>query len=125
MLTFEAIRSKNKKLIEFLMIEKAPIKNALFEAVNTHDLEIVELILKYNSSPSFVNLKNEDGTALHAAVSKKDFPIVKRLLAVPGIDASLINLEYQSPLSIATRKHDIKMIDLFLDFLGEKIITQL
>lgn len=53
----KAIKKKNKKLIEFLLTENAPADNALFEAVSTHDLEIVDLILKYKSDPSFINQK--------------------------------------------------------------------
>ena len=108
-----AIQKKNKKLIEFLLENKAPINNALLEAVSTHDVEIVDLILKYNSEPSFVN-QNQQRNAFSEACINNDLAIVKRLLSVPGIDP---NSSYF--LNNSIWQLDIDIIDVILNFYGD------
>ncbi|KAK8838502.1 hypothetical protein M9Y10_033130 [Tritrichomonas musculus] len=115
----QAITRKNKKLIEFLLNEKAPMKNALFNAVSTHDVEIVNLILKYNSDPSFVNQINHEGTALLIAVKYSDIDIVKRLLSVPGINPSSANMHGENVLIAAVMNGNVDILDAILDFYGD------
>ena len=116
----QAILKKNKKLVEFLLKEKAPCKDALIEAVSTHDLEMVDLVLKYNSEPSFVN-QNQQRNAFSEACINNDLAIVKRLLSVPGIDPSLYENKDQTPLicSIVNLNYDI-MCEI-LNFYGDDI----
>ena len=66
----------------------------------------------------------QEGTALHSAVSRRDIPIVKRLLSVPGIDPGLVNHLYKTPLTIAIYNYDMKMIKILLDFYGDNINSQ-
>lgn len=66
----EVIQAKNKFFIEYLLNENAFSDNALIEAVETNDIEIVNMILNSNSDPSFINQVSEKGTALHLAVLK-------------------------------------------------------
>ena len=122
---YQAIHKKNKKLVEFLLKENAPINKALFEAVLTHDLDIVNLILNYNSAPSYINRKINDGTALHIACKNKDLDIVKRLLSIPGIDPSLYNHQNETPLFIAIKNFDINIVDAILNFYGDKIQSKI
>ncbi|KAK8837461.1 hypothetical protein M9Y10_036458 [Tritrichomonas musculus] len=117
----QAILKKNKKLVEFLLTEKAPIKNALFEAVYAHDLEIVDLVLKYNSKPSFVNQNRHEGTALISAIRSDDLDIVKRLLSVPGIDPSLENMQGDNAFITAIMNYNLDIIDAIIDFYGDDI----
>ena len=119
----ESIKKKNKKLIEFLLMQNAQIDTSLFEAVRTHDVAIVDLILKYNSEPSFVNKKSMYGTAIHIASSSKDLDIVKRLLSVPGINPGLFNKSHENALSAAITNYDIEIVDAILNFYGEGIVN--
>ncbi|KAK8894590.1 hypothetical protein M9Y10_023026 [Tritrichomonas musculus] len=113
----EAILNKNKKLIEIIFEEKPPKGNELFEGVQTEDIEIVDLILKYNSEPSFVNKVTVDGTCLCLAVNLRNKEIVERLLCVPGINLNLYDSRNQTPLAIAVENHDLELVDIILNYL--------
>ena len=120
----KAIQNKNKKLVEYLLKEGALTKNALKLAVNMNDLDLVELILKYNSEPSFINSRFRDGTALSIAVTNNNLLIVKRLLSIPGIDPNLFGANNNSPLIEAVEKRNLDIFDAILDFYGENICQQ-
>ncbi|KAK8894591.1 hypothetical protein M9Y10_023027 [Tritrichomonas musculus] len=114
----EAILNKNKKLIEIIFEEKPPKGNELFEGVQTEDIEIVDLILKYNSEPSFVNKVTVDGTCLCLAVNLRNKEIVERLLCVPGIDLNLYDSRRnQTPLAIAVEYRDLELVDIILNYI--------
>ena len=120
----EAIANKNKGLVEFLLKNNAPCSYALFEAVETNDIEMVDIVLKYKNKPSFINKKSLRGTALLIAVSKNNLPIVKRLLSLPGIDASLYCTRNETPFIKAINDLNIEMVDQFISFYGENILKQ-
>lgn len=67
-------------------------------AVQTSELEIVDIILKANSQPLFVNKIGDKGTALSIAAQNNNLEIVKRLLSVPGIDPNLYSTNSKTPL---------------------------
>ncbi|KAK8892562.1 hypothetical protein M9Y10_029795 [Tritrichomonas musculus] len=118
----QAILKKNKKLVEFLLKEKAPCKDALIEAVSTHDLEMVDLVLKYNSEPGFINHVTKDGTAFMNAIKTGDYDIAKRLLSVPGIDLSLCNIHGENCLTLAIFFGSIDIFNAILDLIGDDIV---
>ncbi|KAK8875507.1 hypothetical protein M9Y10_005673 [Tritrichomonas musculus] len=111
----EAIRKKNKKMIEFLFKNILPLGNNLIDAVNTHDIDIVNIVLKYNSKPSFINnFSSKEGTALHIAVLYNDIDIVKRLISLPGIDINKICYTYSTPLKIACDNNNSEIVDILI-----------
>ena len=121
-----AISNKNKEVIELILKEQRPIGNELIESIKTDDVEIVDLILKYNSDASFVNQKTVQGPALIIAIKRRNLEIVKRLLCVPGIDLSLYDDENQTALGAAVHILDIEIVDLILNYyknLDDQLIT--
>ena len=80
------------------MKENAFCNDALFDAVNTDDIEIVNMILEKNSTPSFINRISINGTALNLAVLMNNIEIVKRFFTIPGIDLSLYESDRMTPL---------------------------
>lgn len=121
---YPAIVSHNMELVEFLLKNNAPFENALIKAVNTDDSEIVDIILKYNSKPSFINKKSKNGTALTIAVSHNNLDIVKRLLSLPGINVNLYNKEDQTPLILAVSNFNFEILNAILEFYGDDIESQ-
>ena len=115
----QAIRRKNKDLVDYLLKENAPSSSALFEAVSTHDYEIVDVVLKYRNEPYFINKMKPEGTALMNAVKFNDIKIVKRLLSVPGIDPSLYNQYKEYPLTMAIKNNCYEIVDELLKFFGD------
>lgn len=85
----ESIRNQNIEVVDFLLEKEVPHDNSLFEAVSTKNVEVVNIVLKYNSKTSFINQLSKDGTALNKAVILNNCEIVKRLLSIPGIDPNL------------------------------------
>ena len=112
---FEMFCSQKKDIVEFLLNQKAPYEFALLKAAEVNNFEIVDLILKHDNRPSFVNKKTNDGTALLIAVQKNNIQIIKRLLSVPGINADLYDLNKMTPLMIAFDKKLDEIVNLLLD----------
>lgn len=96
-----AINAHNKFIVESILKKISNINYSLFLAIKESDLEIVKIILKYNSKPKFVNKRIPKGTALCLAVQKNSLEIVKELLCVPGIDVNLYDSSKSTPLIIA------------------------
>lgn len=96
----------------------------MIKAVETSDIDIVKLILKYDSSPSFINDLSDQGTALNIAVEKKNIEIIKLLLSLPGIDPSLYSKTNKTPLITACDKENYESFDLILNFYGDSIQSQ-
>lgn len=80
------------------------MENLTFNTVNTKDVDIVNLVLKYNSKPSFINRRSLIGTDLSIAVKMNNLPIVRNLLSLPRINPSLYSLNYNTPLKIVISK---------------------
>ena len=120
----ESIKNKNVEVVDFLLQEEDSHEDTLFEAISTKNSEIVNIVLKHNSKPSFINQLSEDGTALNKAVILNEYDIVKRLLSVPGIDPNLYSENHITPLVSAISNFNLDIINLILDFYGEKIESQ-
>ena len=121
---YEAINAFNIDLVEFLLDKNVPYEFALIKAVSVEDKKIVELVLKHDSLPSFINKISKNGTALSIAVKLKNIDIVKILLSISGIEPS-INIDGETPLITAFSLFDIDIINLFFDFYGENIQAQI
>ena len=120
----EAIRNKNKDLVEYLLNENSFSNDALFEAIKTNDVSIVDFVIKHNSKPSFVNQRGANGTALCESVSNGNIDIIKRLLSIPGIDLNSYNRNNETPLISAIVNYKIEIVNLILDFYGSDITSQ-
>lgn len=53
---YEAIMANNIDLIKLLLSKNVPYDGSLIEAVSIQDIKMVEIILKHDSSPSFINI---------------------------------------------------------------------
>lgn len=115
----EAIKCNNKELAEFLLKERQPFEDELFLALSMNSIELVELVLKYNSKPSFINKKSSEGTALHIACINNNLDIVKLLLSVPGIDPSLVDQQNHTTLLIAIENENFDIFNAIIDFYGD------
>ena len=111
-----AITKKNNELVRYLLKEDAPCENALIEAVNTRSLEMVDIVLQHKNKPYFVNKNSINGTALSIATRNNDIEIVKLLLSVPGINASIYNKNLATPLQTSVYNYNTEIANLILDF---------
>ena len=114
----EAISKKNQNLVEYLLKNDAPCVNGLIKAVETNDIDIVNLILKYRNKPSFINKKSPKGTALNIAVSNNNLSIVERLLSLPGINPSIYCSSNETPLIKAIINLNLEIINKIIAFYG-------
>lgn len=117
----QAIMKNNKGLIKYLIQKGASCVNSLFNAINTHDIELVNLILEYNNKPSFINKRSKDGTALYISVKNNDLELVRRLLLVPGINPSLYEGDNKTPLILAVFNLNLDIVNEILNFYGDNI----
>ncbi|KAK8839026.1 hypothetical protein M9Y10_032492 [Tritrichomonas musculus] len=120
-LLYPAIMNQNIELVEYLLNLKAPFYESLFYAVNSGSLKIVELILNYCSSPTFVNRVSANGTALCIAAKNRNINVLYRLLSIPEIDTSLCDEKGNTPLLIAIKNKDIDMANAIIDFKGDNL----
>lgn len=122
----EAIQNHKKETVKFLLNENVDLNNSLFEAIESDDLEIFDMILEHNKKPFFVNqIDEEKGTPLHFAVINNKLDFVKRLLAVPGINPNLYSFGYETPLCAAVTNIYVDIVDAILDFYGDDIQSQI
>lgn len=120
-----AISAHNKKLIKFILDNDClPNKNQLFQAVKGQDIEIIDMILNCKSEPSFVNQVYEKKTVLRIATDLNDLQIVKRLLAVPGIDPSLRSGDGLTVLMKAVESGYFDIVNEIVNFYGDDIKNQ-
>lgn len=104
-----------------LINEGASFDDALITAVKSNDLQTVDMILKYNSRPSYINKVSKNGTCLIIAVKNKNLGIVKRLLSIPGINPSLYCYNNETALTKSVKIMDLDILNAILDFYGDKI----
>lgn len=123
-LLYPAIMNHDKILIEHLLKNNIAFDDALFDAVNSNNLEIVNLILNHNCQPFFINKKTRDGTALHAAIKNGNLQIVQRLLSIKGIDLNLYDSQHSTPLIAAALTKNLDIFNAILDFYGDNIKSQ-
>lgn len=119
-----AIQKKYKKLVGFLLHKGAFSDKALKLAVQSNDLDIVDIVLKYNDQPFFINKRFENGTALTIAVSNNNMEIYKRLISLEGIDPCLFGCHNINPLIQSIEKGNVEIFDSLIDLFGEKIKNQ-
>jgi ankyrin repeat protein len=81
--------------------------------------EVVTLLDKYNISTNDYKLTDEyDQNLLHIAVLKKNYSLAKQLL-VRKIDKFKKNFFGDSPIDIALKNHDIKMLEILFEIDNE------
>lgn len=124
-LMYKAIELHNKNIVEFLLTQDIRYDDILFKAVNSGDIEIVKIILKYNDKPSFINKVKSNGTVLHLATNNNDLEMVKFLLTVPGINPNLVDSNKNTPLTITIFRLKIDIMNAFLDYYGDNIQSQM
>lgn len=117
----QAIKKKNKKLIQILLKENHEYDNELKIAVSTDDLEIVNIILDHYCQPYFINKIDQTGTALTIATSNNNLSIVKKLLSIPGINPNLYDNNGATPLMIAIKNYNIDIFNTIIEFYNEDI----
>ncbi|KAK8899029.1 hypothetical protein M9Y10_001326 [Tritrichomonas musculus] len=121
-LLLPAIKNRNKHFVEFLIERGIFYDKCLIDAASTCDLDIVNIILKHNSTPEFVNQGSEDGTALHQAVHKNSLEIFQRLLSLQSINPYLHDKNRKTPLMLATNQMNFQIIKAIISFSGQNII---
>ncbi|KAK8840572.1 hypothetical protein M9Y10_030782 [Tritrichomonas musculus] len=121
----ESIKQQKITYIERLLKENTPYDKALFEAVKFKNVDIVNIILKHDSSPPYINQISPNGTALNIAASSNNLAIVQRLLSLPGINASLYGKGCSTPLISSIRNYYIEVMNAILDFYGDGIQSQM
>ena len=122
-----AIKKKNYELVDYLFQKNAKCDDALYLAVNKNDIDLVNIVLKYQHDPDLINKVWDDGTALIKAVCNNNIEIVRRLFTVPGVNPSIYyskGKKIQFPLTIALKKKKIEIINAILDFYGENLQNQ-
>lgn len=115
-----AISNKNIQLVDYLLYQNVPIENALIDAVNTNDLEIVNIVLQHNKKASFINKRTKEGSALSIAIKNNNLQIVQRLLSLQGINPNLYNEKGEPPLIQAVLLLNVEIVDAFIDFHNRK-----
>lgn len=120
----KSIEKKYQRLVDYLLNKGAFSDNALQLAVQTNDLEIVKLVLKYHNQPSFINKRFINGTALTIAATNNNSDIFKHLLKLKGIDPYLFGARNLNPLNQTVKHLNIELFDLILNFCGENIFQQ-
>lgn len=120
-----AVFNGNKELVEFLLDKDRLKCNTLIDAVHSSNIDIVNMILSLKSDPTFINMIDKDGTALNIAVRNNNTEIVKRLLSLPGINTTYYDFDDCTPLMTAITNFNIEMIDIFIDFYGDQIQSQI
>lgn len=123
--TSSAIQNANKDLVGFLLKNEKTSNDSLFDAVESNDIDIVNIILNHNDHPSFINQISYRGTALNVAVNKNNIQIVKRLLSIHGINPNLYSVDNCTPLISAITKLNLEITNVLLDFYGDKIKSQM
>ena len=121
-LLLPAIKNHNKHFVEFLIERGIFYDECLIDAASTCDLDIVNIILKHNPTPEFVNQGSEDGTALHQAVHKNSLEIFQRLLSLQSINPYLHEKNIKTPLMLATNQMNFQIIKAIISFSGQNII---
>lgn len=120
----ESIKKQKAEVVDFLLQKEIPHSDTLFEVVSTKNVEIVNLVLKYYSKPSYINQLSENGTALNKAVIIDGYDIVKCLLSIQGIDSNLYAKNRITPLVSAITNFNLNIINLLLDYYGDNIESQ-
>lgn len=111
------ISKKNVELAEFLLETNHKCSHENFiEAVKTKKIKLVDLILKYNNKPSFINKMTIEGTALNVATNNFDIEMIKRLLSIPYIDVNLCGENQLTPFLFSVKNHSFEMADIFLNY---------
>lgn len=121
-LLLPAIKNHNKHFVEFLIERGIFYDECLIDAASACDLDIVNIILKHNSTPEFVNQGSEDGTALHQAVNKNSLEIFQRLMSIQSINPYLHDKNRKTPLMLATSQMNFPIIKAIISFSGQNII---
>ncbi|KAK8836958.1 hypothetical protein M9Y10_036992 [Tritrichomonas musculus] len=111
---YVALYTRNKDLAEYILKQKNDFENSLIHAVETNDLDIVDLVLKYNKKSSLVNKVLRSRTPLCIAVKNNNLPIVQRLLSLDNIDPNLRDQNNPNPLQIACDKNYIEICERLL-----------
>lgn len=93
-------------LIEYLFSEFNIKKCSLFTAINTCDLDIINIILKHINKPSFINEILYNETVLIKAISMNELQIVKRLLSIQGINPGIYTLKLKPALILAIHLYE-------------------
>ena len=126
-LLYPAIQKNNKDLVGYLLAQDYEFEEdeeVLVLAVQTRDLEMVNIVLNYNSQPYFVNRLTSNGTALWHAVRINSIEIVNRLLSIPGINPNLYSLyndKTSTPLTLAIKLLYFEIVKVIIDSFGNKI----
>lgn len=117
----KAIEKQNKNLVLFLLQQNLFYDDILVHSIQSNNLDIVDIVLKYKSTPDFIN----KGNALSIAVMKNNLEIVKRLLSLPSINPYLYSdyiYTYCTPLMIAASNLSFPIINELLPLYSKDII---
>ena len=118
-----SIAKNNSGLAEYILkINQKCNHDDLINAIKNKNINLVNLILKYNKKPSFINKLTENGSALNIAID--NIEIVNILLSIPGIDVNLYGKNNLTPLLYSVKNHDVEMVDLFLNYFQKNDIEE-
>ena len=112
-----SIKINKKSIVELLINKNLLYNEALFDAVESGDIDIVNKVLQFNDKPWFVNQISERGTVLDIAVSKNDIKIVRRLLELNKINVNLYSPRNgNTPLTHAISKNFVEIAKMLIEY---------
>lgn len=120
---YNSIRYNNKELVEFILKQRSDYENCLIEATKYCDIDMVNIILKYNCNSSLLNKVSHDGTPLIIACEKNKIFIAKRLLSFDHIDLSLTNSNNQTALQVAMNNINAEIVISIINYYGDNILS--
>ena len=115
---FSAVESADSRIVRLLIQKNIDVnateflngEEALIVAVMMGNIKITRILLESGANPNRIETKL-NSTSLHMAVSAKRYSLVKLLLEY-GADSTIKAKRLGTPLDIAKRKKDERMIKL-------------
>lgn len=92
------IKENNISLAQYIIDNDGLLENSLIEAVKVDNIDIVKMIIKKNSSPSFINQRIANETALTISIDRNNKEIFDVLISLPGIDLNVYVDNFNTPL---------------------------
>ena len=113
----KSIKIGKKDIVDLLISKDLLNKEALFDAVKSRDICIVDKVLQFNDKPWFINQISKNGSALCIAVSNNDIEIVQRLLKLDKINVNLYEqTNGETQLTLAISRHYIEIAKILIAY---------
>ncbi len=84
----------------YVLKKDADGRNALYDAIFTHDFDIIKALVEYGFNP--LNIDDNTGiSALHLAAAERLFDVVAYLMFDAGVDVNVLDYDGRNPLYYA------------------------